>query len=99
MQRYVRPSDVGDLFSPQHAEPYSAAKLDQLRGEKRPVFVYATAAWCITCLVNEKVALTSTAVADAFAPTRRSQRPLARDSHRRTGPATSSTADGVGCAT
>jgi thiol:disulfide interchange protein DsbD len=52
-----------------HAEPYSAAKLEQLRGEKRPVFVYATAAWCITCLVNEKVALTSTAVAEAFART------------------------------
>jgi thiol:disulfide interchange protein DsbD len=52
-----------------HAEPYSAAKLEQLRRESRPVFVDATAAWCITCLVNEKVALSSPAVAEAFART------------------------------
>src|SRR5271156_3048919 len=52
-----------------HAEAYSAARLDQLRSEKRPVFVDATAAWCITCLVNEKVALSSPGVADAFART------------------------------
>jgi thiol:disulfide interchange protein len=49
------------------SEPYSAAKLAQLRAANRPVFVDATAAWCITCLVNEKVALSSAHVADAFA--------------------------------
>jgi thiol:disulfide interchange protein DsbD len=48
-------------------EPFSAAKLASLREEGRPVFVNATAAWCITCLVNEKVALSSVRVADAFA--------------------------------
>jgi thiol:disulfide interchange protein DsbD len=52
-----------------HPEPYSAARLAQLQGEKRPIFVDATAAWCITCLVNEKVALSSPAVAQAFAAT------------------------------
>ena len=31
------------------------------------MFVNFTAAWCITCLVNERVALHSPAVADAFA--------------------------------
>jgi len=31
------------------------------------VFVNVTAAWCITCLVNERVALRSPAVAAAFA--------------------------------
>ncbi len=56
--------------TPLQAEPYSAARLDQLRRDKRPVFVDATAAWCITCLVNEKVALSSPAVAQAFARTR-----------------------------
>jgi thiol:disulfide interchange protein len=50
-----------------HAQAYSPALLAQLRKENRPVFVDATAAWCITCLVNEKVALSSPAVADAFA--------------------------------
>jgi thiol:disulfide interchange protein len=52
-----------------HAEAYSAARLDQLRSAKRPVFVDATAAWCITCLVNEKVALSNPAVAQAFTRT------------------------------
>ena len=48
-------------------EPYSAQKLASLRSEGRPVFVNATAAWCITCLVNEKVALSSASVEQAFA--------------------------------
>jgi thiol:disulfide interchange protein len=52
-----------------HAEPYSAARLDALRAEKRPVFVDATAAWCITCIVNEKAALSNASVAQAFART------------------------------
>jgi thiol:disulfide interchange protein DsbD len=49
------------------SEPYSAARLAQLRAAKQPVFVDATAAWCITCLVNEKVALSGAAVREAFA--------------------------------
>ncbi|MCB1883254.1 MAG: thioredoxin family protein [Geminicoccaceae bacterium] len=39
------------------AEPFSAARLAGLRGEGRPVLVNMTAAWCLTCLVNERVAL------------------------------------------
>jgi thiol:disulfide interchange protein DsbD len=46
--------------------PYSEATLATLRGEHKPIFVDATAAWCITCLVNEKVALSGTRVRDAF---------------------------------
>ncbi len=49
------------------AEPYSAAKLTAARADARPVFVNMTAAWCITCLVNERVALSRAAVARAFA--------------------------------
>jgi len=48
-------------------ENYSDAKLAQYRAAKRPVFVDATAAWCITCLVNERVALSGDAVHAAFA--------------------------------
>lgn len=48
------------------SEPYSQTRLDQLLNQKRPVFVNATAAWCITCLVNEKAAFTG-AVRDGFA--------------------------------
>jgi thiol:disulfide interchange protein DsbD len=56
---------MGDSNIPHEA--YSAARLDQLRKEGRPVFVNATAAWCITCLVNERVAFASGSVAAAFA--------------------------------
>ena len=35
--------------------------------EHQPVFVNLTAAWCITCLVNERTALDSEAVRHAFA--------------------------------
>lgn len=38
-------------------EVFSRARLDALLSEKKPVFVHATAAWCITCKVNERVAL------------------------------------------
>jgi len=48
-------------------EAYSAARLAELRAQNRPVFINATAAWCITCLVNERVAFSSGAVAAAFA--------------------------------
>ena len=48
-------------------EAYSAAKLDSLRASNRPVFIDATAAWCITCLVNEEAVLSRETVKSAFA--------------------------------
>jgi thiol:disulfide interchange protein DsbD len=45
---------------------YTAARLAELRNEGRAVFVNLTAAWCVSCLYNERVALASKAVADAF---------------------------------
>lgn len=48
-------------------EPFSAAKLAELQQSGRPVFVNATAAWCITCLVNERLALSTADVARVFA--------------------------------
>jgi thiol:disulfide interchange protein DsbD len=48
-------------------EPYTAAKLASLRASGRPVFVDATAAWCITCLVNEDAVLSRPSVKNAFA--------------------------------
>jgi thiol:disulfide interchange protein DsbD len=48
-------------------EPFSAARLAELRAAGRPVFVNVTAAWCLTCLVNERVALRSPAVTEALA--------------------------------
>ena len=48
-------------------QPYSAERLAALRAEGRPVFLNFTAAWCITCLVNERVALSRPEVAERFA--------------------------------
>ncbi|HEX8375148.1 MAG TPA: thioredoxin family protein, partial [Geminicoccaceae bacterium] len=48
------------------AEPFAEARLAQLRAERRPVFLYFTAEWCITCKVNESGALASSEVASAF---------------------------------
>ena len=45
---------------------FSQARLDAARAQGRPVFVNMTAAWCITCLVNERIALNSEGVARAF---------------------------------
>jgi thiol:disulfide interchange protein DsbD len=43
------------------AEPFTAELLADLRREGRPVFVNMTAAWCLTCLVNEQAALSGPA--------------------------------------
>jgi thiol:disulfide interchange protein DsbD len=49
------------------SEPYSPERLATARDARRPVFVNMTAAWCITCLVNERVALSAVEVARSFA--------------------------------
>jgi thiol:disulfide interchange protein/DsbC/DsbD-like thiol-disulfide interchange protein len=48
------------------AEAFSGAKLAALRAAGRPAFVDLTAAWCVSCLVNERVALDRAAVRDGF---------------------------------
>lgn len=45
-----------------NAEAYNATRLASLRAEGKPVFVNMTAAWCITCLVDERTALSTAAV-------------------------------------
>ncbi len=52
------------------SQSYSEGRLQALRGQKRGIFVDATAAWCVTCLVNEKVALDNARVRSAFADRR-----------------------------
>jgi thiol:disulfide interchange protein DsbD len=56
----------GETAGPK-AEPFTAARLAELRAENKPVFVNLTAAWCITCKVNERVALRSDRLAEQFA--------------------------------
>ncbi len=49
------------------SEPFSADRLAALRAAHRAVFVDMSAAWCVTCLVNERVALDTPQVQAAFA--------------------------------
>jgi len=51
------------------SEVWSEARVEELQNEGRPVFVNFTAAWCVTCKVNEAAALTLPDVAQAFADT------------------------------
>ena len=51
------------------SEPFSPDRVLQLQAQHKAVFVDFTAAWCITCQVNEQVALSSPKVASAFAST------------------------------
>jgi thiol:disulfide interchange protein DsbD len=46
----------------QNWQPWSAEALQELRAQGKPVLVNMTAAWCITCLANERVALSSSSV-------------------------------------
>ncbi len=48
-------------------QKFSLARLARINAEHEPVFVNLTAAWCITCLVNERATLDSDAVRRAFA--------------------------------
>lgn len=48
-------------------EPYTEARLQQLLDQGDAVFVNLTADWCITCLANEKMALSSSRIKSTFA--------------------------------
>lgn len=50
----------------QNWEPYSEARLNELLIEGKPVFLNFTASWCISCLVNERVALSDSKVKETF---------------------------------
>ena len=47
-------------------QPFSAARVVELQASGRPVFIDFTAAWCLTCKVNERVVLETEAIEEAF---------------------------------
>lgn len=47
-------------------EPYSPERLAALRSEGRPVFVNYTAAWCVSCQVNDRVVISTRPVVEAM---------------------------------
>ena len=48
------------------AEPFSEVRLADARAAGKPVFVWMTADWCLTCKVNEQAAIEREATAEAF---------------------------------
>ena len=63
----IRPLTAEAHVSESAVEAYSAERLAELRAARKPVFVNLTASWCISCLVNERVALSRPEVKEAFA--------------------------------
>ena len=64
---FLHTTQAAASLSLPNAEPYTAARLASFRAAKIPVFIDLTAAWCVTCLVNEHSTLTTQAVQSAFA--------------------------------
>jgi len=54
------------VFAKIPSQPWSPERLAALRAQDRPVFVDFTAAWCVTCQLNEVVALNTEEAASAF---------------------------------
>lgn len=51
------------------SQPFSPARVEALRAEGKPILINFTAAWCITCQVNDRAALSRPAVAEAIKAT------------------------------
>jgi DsbC/DsbD-like thiol-disulfide interchange protein/cytochrome c biogenesis protein CcdA len=51
---------------PSGAEPWSETRVAAVVGQGKPVFVYFTADWCLTCKANEVAAIDRDEVRDAF---------------------------------
>ncbi len=61
---------AGDVVAAElKAEAWSPARVQQLQSEGRPIFVDFTAAWCVTCKVNEKLVLNTAKVQSLFEDT------------------------------
>lgn len=67
----VTPHLIGDTSTNRDgvltAQPFSTEALDEARASGRPVFVWMTADWCVTCKINEARAIETEAVREAFA--------------------------------
>lgn len=62
----VPASSIARLEAAPGAEPWSEARTARYLGEGKPVFVYFTADWCLSCKVNEATSIDRDEVRDAF---------------------------------
>jgi thiol:disulfide interchange protein DsbD len=63
----MKPPTARETTSSDGWQPWTPAAVDAALAQGRPVFVDFTAAWCLSCKVNERVALETDAVRAAFA--------------------------------
>ncbi len=68
----VAPKQGGQIASAEslgglEVEPFTPERVANYVAAGEPVFLYFSADWCVTCKVNERVALASAAVGKAFA--------------------------------
>ena len=61
-----RPAQIAEE-SMLHPAAFSEAALADARASSKPVFVWFTADWCLTCKVNERVSIEREATREAFA--------------------------------
>ena len=64
--RLAASGSAGDSEVPRGWQPWSAAAVSRSLAAGQPVFVDFTASWCLSCQVNERVALTKPEVEQAF---------------------------------
>jgi thiol:disulfide interchange protein len=65
--RHADRPEVGAEQSLLAAVPFSETALAEARAANKPVFLWFTADWCLTCKVNEGVAIEREATREAFA--------------------------------
>ena len=63
---YQPVAPVADSAETLPSQPFSQAALDAARASGHPVFAYFTADWCLTCKVNEAVAIERPSTRAAF---------------------------------